>query len=153
MANFVNFDQTLFLTRYPEFADVNPTLLGMYFAEAGLFLDNSGAGVIQDPNQQLILMNMLTAHIAELNRLTTGPDGTAHAVNQLVGRVSSATQGTVTLQADYSSPEGIQQWLDQTKYGAAYNAATAGYRLFRYRAGPRRVFDPIYGGRPWYWNA
>jgi len=147
----VPFDYAAWQARFPEFSGVTPPLANDYFAEATMYLDNSGAGPIQDPAQQSMLLNLLTAHIAEIYRLTMGPDGNAHAVSQLVGRINSATQGTVSVQSEYDQPQGYAQYFSQTKYGAAFWAATAAYRTAAYLPGPQRCYGPLYGGRPWFW--
>ena len=47
----------------------------------------------------------------------------------MVGRINSATQGTITVTADYSMGSGaLEQWLKQTPYGAKFYAFTAPYR-------------------------
>src|ERR1700759_761822 len=111
----VEFDYGSWTARYPEFTNVPEALASLYFAEAGLYHDNTGAGPVTDAGQQTIFMNMLTAHIAEIFRLT----GNNHAVSQMVGRISSASQGAVSVQSDFDVPAGTPQWYAQTKYGAA----------------------------------
>ncbi|WP_236508171.1 DUF4054 domain-containing protein, partial [Escherichia coli] len=66
---------------------------------------------------------LLVAHNAELqNRINDGNTG-------LVGRISSATEGSVSISTDYSMGSGpLQQWLKQTPYGAKFYAFTAPYR-------------------------
>jgi hypothetical protein len=140
------FDPAAWVARYPEFGSVTPAQAQGYFDEAVLYLRNDGSGPVRDDlvGVQLMLLNMLTAHIAELNRLTSN----GHAVSQLVGRIDSASQGAVSVHAEMDVPAGSGQWFAQTKYGASFWAASAAYRAFRYRPGPRRVFDPVFGGRP-----
>ena len=142
----VEFDYGSWTARYPEFANVPAALASLYFAEAGLYHNNTGAGLVSDAGQQSLFMNMLTAHIAEIFRLT----GNNHAVSQMVGRISSASQGTVSVQSEFDVPAGTPQWYAQTKYGAAYWVATAAFRTMQYIPGPRRVFAPLYAGRPIY---
>ncbi len=114
--------------RYPELAKtVDEILATEYFAEATLYLDNTATSVVPADaityQPRLMLLGMLTAHVAELNRA---------GASELVGRVSSATQGSVSVSADMGPPSGSAAWYQQTKYGAAYWAATARYRGFRY---------------------
>ena len=84
-----------------------------------------------------MLLNMLTAHIAALNAPLGGQPS-----SPLVGRVSNATEGTVTVATDNQYPPGSVQWYQQTKYGAAFWAASAQYRTAIYAPGPRRSFEP-----------
>lgn len=121
------FSYPAWTSRYPELSGIDATLAGEFFEEATAYLDNSATGVVPCDTvtyqPRLRFLNMLTAHIAELNR----PGG-----SQLVGRISSATQGSVSVSADMGPPSGSAAWYNQTKYGAAYWAATAQYRAFRY---------------------
>lgn len=140
----VTWNYAQWIARYPEFADdVDETLAGALLAEAQVHHRNDGRGPVDDPGAQLVLLNMMMAHIAQLYRIENG-----QAVSELVGRINSATQGSVTVAADVDVGDGPSQWLAQTKYGFSYWAATAPYRAFRYFPGPRRYFGPIYGGRP-----
>jgi hypothetical protein len=93
---------------------------------------------------------MLTAHIAWLNapRDADGnPASTGSPASPIVGRINSASEGSVSVQADIGdatagSPS--QPWYMQTRYGAAYWAATAQYRTARYVANPVFVPGPGY---------
>jgi hypothetical protein len=151
----VQFDYPTWLARYPEFTNVPESLASQYFVEAGFYLANDGSGPVHDPGLQTYLLNTLTAHIAEIYRLTVGPDGNSHAVSQLVGRVTNANQGSVSLQADFDQPQGMAQWFAQTKYGAAFWTASTGLRSAHYLPGQGSCgcYAPFYAGRPWLWPA
>ena len=136
----VSFSYPLWIARYPEFSGVNPTLAAAYWSEAALYCDNTDCSPITDDSvggQRNMLLNMLTAHIAQLNAALNG-----QAASPLVGRINSATEGSVTVQAENQYAPGTVQWFQQTKYGSAFWAATAQYRTMRYVPGPRRVMDP-----------
>jgi hypothetical protein len=115
-----------FRTAYAAFATAPPdATVQAYFALAGeVWLRNDGTGRVKDVGLQTQLMYMLTAHLCQL---FSGPDG--NDPNGLVGRASSATQGSVTLALEYASTNN-SQWFDQTPYGAAFWQATAAYRSF-----------------------
>jgi hypothetical protein len=101
----------------------------MYFNEAGIYCDNTANSLITDDSAgglRSMLLNMLTAHIAALNAVING-----QASSSIVGRVTSASEGSVSVSADYQAP-GSAAWFAQTKYGAAYWQATSAYRSFRY---------------------
>lgn len=142
------FDYATWSIRYPELApNVSAALAELYFIEAGIYLDNSEASPIIDVALRRVMLNALVAHIASLNGM--GPGG----ASGLVGRVSSATEGSVSVSvADYHTP-GSAAWYAQTAYGAAYWAMTAPYRNFAYVPGPipaARYVDGFYGrGRSW----
>ncbi len=134
--------------RYPEFdTTVSEATADLYFAEATLYLANDGTGPVRDlpapaPSIQLVLLNMLTAHIAQLNS-----GSSIQPVVPLVGRINTATEGSVSVGAELPNLPGSAAWYAQTKYGLNFWQATAAYRTFRYRPGPRRVFDPLFQRR------
>lgn len=146
MGAVATFSFPTFAARYPEFANLNQGLAAQYFAEASLYHANDGSGPVQDAGQQLLMLNMLTAHIAALN--LTNPDGSA--ASTLVGPITSATEGSVSVSTGLSAEPGTPGWLQQSKYGYAYLAATAAYRTARYIPKPQPFYGQPYGGyRTW----
>lgn len=133
MIGVVSFDPAAFKLRYPEFATLSDDLLGAYFAEATLFLNNTAASAVDNLIIRGLLLNMMTAHIAALNGGVNG-----QAASPLVGRVNSATEGSVSVSTDMGPVFNSQAWYMQTKYGAEFWAATSIYRRFRYVPGYRR---------------
>ncbi|MDE3023344.1 MAG: DUF4054 domain-containing protein, partial [Pseudomonadota bacterium] len=114
----VAFDSVGFLARYPEFSTVPTATLQAYFNEAGMYLNNTDSSPVTDFSVggiRYILLNMITAHIAALN---SGVNG--QAASPLVGRINSATEGSVSVTADMGAVTNTQAWYMQTKYGAAY---------------------------------
>lgn len=137
----VTFDYTTWSARFPEFsATVTEATATTLFAEATIYHRNDGSGPVKDPNQQSILLNYVTAHLAQLYFPIETPSG--GTPSQLVGRISNAGQGSVSVGTQNDYPPGTPQWWQQTKYGSSYWAATAGYRTFKYRRGCARIFDP-----------
>lgn len=134
----VVFDFSVWSARYPEFPSVTLTQANAYFTEATLYCDNSDASRILDLGQRGALLNMLVAHIAKLN---TGDDSDDEGASSLVGRISSASEGSVSVSVDLGGAPGSAYWFAQTKYGLAYFQATARYRRMRYRPGPQRFFS------------
>lgn len=126
----VVFNPAAFVARYPEFTNVSTTLLGLYFQEATLYLSNADNSIVQDIPTRTILLNMLTAHVAYL-----GGALTADGQPKPVGRVSNASEGSVSVGLEYMTP-GSQAWFVQTQYGAAFWQATLIYRRFRYKPNP-----------------
>ncbi|MDE2426359.1 MAG: DUF4054 domain-containing protein [Elusimicrobia bacterium] len=124
-----------------------------YFLEAGAYVANDGSAPYPDTATLSAYLNMVTAHIAWLYSPLAQNDGES---SPLVGRISSATQGSVTVQVempDAQNASSVQAWLQQTKYGAAFWAATAPYRTFRYYPSRKqRMYNPpMYGWRVRYW--
>lgn len=151
----VSFDLEAFRVRYPEFSGVSDELANAYFNEAGaVYLSNNPQSVVQDSapgGRRSLLLNMLVAHLAMLNH-GIGCEGPS----PLIGRISSATQGSVSVSADMGPVSGSEAWFLQTRYGAAFWQATAAYRTFRYVPGasnaPRgddRRFYPFGGLQRW----
>ena len=125
-------------TLYPEFSNVTQPQATSQFAMAGIFLRNDGTGLVADPVIQTQLMYLMTAHLCFL----AYGDSTGAGGSQLVGRISGATQGSVSVQTDMpSNPSNA--WFNQSKYGAEFWQGTAAFRSGgRYRVGPG-----VYNGR------
>jgi len=126
----VAFDPVQFKARYPEFAAVSNVLLSSCFTEAGLYLSNTDASPVQSIPRRTLYLNMLTAHIAFM-----GGALSADGQPRPVGRVSQASEGSVSASFDYGTP-GTQAWFVQTQYGASFWQATSSLRSFRYIARP-----------------
>jgi len=154
MGVIVNFDYTTWVTRYPEFASpggaqpVAESLAQQYFNEATIYQANNGAGPVSNATTQLTLLNMLTAHIAALNAASAG----GVPASPIVGRVNTASEGSVSVGAENNYPPGTVQWYQQTKYGSAWWAATAQYRTMRYRPGPVMGVPANQSYGRGYWN-
>jgi hypothetical protein len=85
---------------------------------------------VQDVNQRALLLNMLTAHLAALYAGVNG-----QSPSPLVGRINTATEGSVSVGAAMDGVPGTAAWFLQTKYGASFWQATARYRTMRYVPG------------------
>jgi len=120
----VVFDPAAFKSRYPAFDDVDDGLLGLYFSEATLYLNNTNASVVVDIPTRTILLYMLTAHIAFLAQRDAG----------MVGRVNTATEGSISVGSEFAPLLGSQAWFAQSQYGAAFWQATLRFREFMYVA-------------------
>lgn len=132
MGAIATFDYAAWLVLYPEFSNVTEPQADMSFDLATLFLRNDGTGEVCKESAQLALLNMLTAHIAFIGY----GDNKSGGASGLVGRISGATEGSVSVQTENQYPPGSAQWFQQTKYGAMYWQATAAFRTMRYRIGP-----------------
>lgn len=124
----VVFEPDVFKTRYPAFSTLDDTVLQADFDTATLFLNNSCCSVVKDANVRERLLYMVTAHIAALLQGENGqtPSG-------LVGRVDKASEGSVSIGASYVTDMSMSEaYFSQTKYGAMFWTATAGYRAMWY---------------------
>ena len=141
------FDYNTWQLRYPEFKSVNSDLAQMYFDEATLYFKNDGSGPCGDPVRQLMYLNMLTAHIAKLNAIVNG-----QAPSGLVGQITDASEGSVSVTVKPLSERPEDAWYNQTTYGAAFRRATAGYRLGHYRPFKRHIpSGGAFGGGGGFW--
>lgn len=138
------FDYAAWVARYPEFGAVSEQRAALFFAEAGLYLDNTDASPVQDVAMRLVLLNMVTAHIAALSGALNA-DGKPSG---LVGRVSSASEGSVSVSTELGLVPGSAVWFQQTSYGLSFWQATKGYRSAVYVAPQPYNFEP-WAGSTW----
>jgi len=123
----VVFDPAAFKLAYPAFAAVSDALLTNYFSLATLYLSNTDCSIVQDIQKRTTLLWLLTAHIAYLSG-SLNPGNTPG----LVGRVSSATEGSVSVSVDFPTTPGAA-WFSMSQWGSMYWQAVLPYRSFRYR--------------------
>lgn len=122
----VVFDVDEFKTLYPQFANVDETILQNYFNAATLLLDNTDKSHVKDLAERKMLLYMLTCHIATLKGRG----------DSIVGTITAATEGKVNVSV---TPLVNANWYNQTVCGSMYWQATAKYRVgVRYVAYCRR---------------
>lgn len=126
----VVFDYSVWSIIYPEVA-VSAPRAQHFFDFATGYLDNSDCSPVQDIHRRTMLLGLLTAHIASLFGPTNG-----QAASPLVGRISAASEGSVSVSAELNVPD-TATFFAQTKYGLTYWQMMAGYRTMHYRTGPR----------------
>lgn len=128
----VTFDPAAFAAAYPEFASVSTArTTSMFNLAAATILDNTNNSPVMDLTYRTQLFYLLVGHLLlTFGSAPTTPDNTPP------GRISSATQGTITTQFEYIIPQGsmLAPWFLQTKYGAMYWTATAPFRSAIYVA-------------------
>ena len=124
----VTFDWASWLAQFPEFGYVTQPQAQGYFNRATLLVDNTPTSPIQDLTERTTFLNLATAHIAALNSSANGqgPRG-------VVGRISDASEGSVSVRAEYAAAKtDSQAFWNQTSYGAEYWVATLKYRQGRF---------------------
>ncbi|MBN3867514.1 DUF4054 domain-containing protein [Gluconobacter kondonii] len=128
----VAFDYSTWSALYPSLSmNTNVTQATEYFAQAGDFLNNTPLSPVQDLTKRARLLNLLTAHIAQLN-LPTDAGGNGAGT---VGRVASAAEGSTSVSLDMGAPSGSASWFMQTQYGATFWQMTAYLRQMRFVPG------------------
>lgn len=148
----VVFNYTEWLAQYPEFAPnngqgVTQTQAQNFFNRVtyGGLIDNTAVSPIQDLFQRTIILNLAVCHLAVL----------AGALNpsqrQLVGKINSATQGSVSVSTDSATKGGeLAAYWGQTTYGATLYAMLLPFRTAFYvpppvPAGPMIPYYGRYG--------
>lgn len=134
---------------FPEMSGVPEPAAEGFFSIVELLVDNTDCSPITNIKQRTSLLYFATAHVAALAGYPVAAGGSA-APSGVVGRVSSATEGSVSVSSDWGSVSNSQAWWLQTQYGATFWQLTAAFRTMRYVAPPPRYFGPArrgFGGR------
>lgn len=127
----VTFVPADFKAAYPEFATVADAALNVNFGLATLQLGNSCGSRVKNAATRELLLSLLVAHITALRNGVNGlpPAG-------IVGRISDATEGSVSVSADMGTVVYGQAYYLQTQYGALYWQSTARWRTMVYIPAP-----------------
>jgi hypothetical protein len=139
----VVFDPEAFKAAYTAFSTVSDAQLNLAFELAQNYVSNDDCSPVPyNPptvNTRADVLNLLVAHIAQIMFGVNGqpPSG-------LVGRVSNASEGTVSVGVEMPTTPQTAWWY-QTTWGALAYAALAPYRTARYRANPGRFAQGPYG--------
>lgn len=136
-SHIVDFDVAAWSAAYPTLAkDLTPGQAQGYFDLACLSLNNTAASLVRDLNERRVLLWLLVAHQAQLGAMSSQSGG-------MVGRVSSASRGSVSVSSDTHSLPRDAGWFGQTQYGLTYWQATVKYRQMRMIPGrphPARIW-------------
>lgn len=152
MDGVVAFVYATWVGLYPEMAGVNQTVAAMYFTQACQICDNTPASIITDASPtglRAICLYSLTAHVAALSGQGAGGAGGSNGRGALVGRINSASEGSVSVGSEMAGGTASSAYFMQTQYGATYWQMTAQFRTMRYVPGPQRNMDPWGYGRRW----
>ena len=143
----VNFDYTAWTAAYPQFSNVTQTqITGPVLSLAEVYCRNDGGGPINDTNLQTQALYLMVAHVAQLMF-----GSTTQPLSPLVGRVDSATQGSVSVSVEFPDSNPNAAWFNQTPYGAMFFQLIKAVTRGRYFAKTTPLARPwIYGGgRPY----
>lgn len=133
----VIFDPAQFKLAFPEFAGVPDLRLTMTFTAATAILDNTDASPVTDAAQREAMFYYLIGHLLTLFGYTDTA-GTAVPGAGVVGRLSSASEGSVSSSFEMNVPANANAaWWNQTQYGATYWMLTLPYRTVQYVASGR----------------
>lgn len=160
----VTFNFATWTALFPEFAQLNAVLGNAYFIRAtGSIIWNNSLNPAYGDGNLTYLVYLATSHVAWLS-CPKDPNGNPAAngtpASPLVGRISSAAEGSVNVQTEWNSGDkkALEAYLIQTKYGAEFWAATSQYRTAQYAARPtvvtagrfRNFFSPGGGWGSWW---
>ena len=120
----VLFNAAAFRMRYPEMEQAADGQMEMWFTQAESIVNNTDCSIVTNLKEREMLLMLLMRHFAALDERA--------AQGGLVGRISSATEGSVSVGADMGGVSGNAAWYMQTPWGASYWQLTAKYRRFRY---------------------
>lgn len=104
-----------------------PYATALFNGPAGLLVDNTECSPVTDVAKRTTFLYMAVAHLAALE----GPGSTG-----VVGRLASASEGSVSVSFDYGTVSQSQAFWVQTPYGALFWQVTAPYRTMRYIPAP-----------------
>ena len=134
-SSVVTFNYTTWAGQYPEFnSTVTPGQAQADFNQACLYLDNTAISPVTDASvggRRETILYQITAHLAQLLQGSLG-----QSASPLVGQVTGATQGSVTVGVAPMKPDSAAWWA-QTKYGMMAWQALAPYRTALYVAAPQ----------------
>lgn len=139
----VTFDPDAFTTQYPAFVKVTSVVLQNNFNLATLQLNNSWCSVVQDEPTRQMLLYLLTAHITALLNGVNGKAPTG-----LVGRISGATEGSVSVQTEFKTDSEAEAYYSQSVWGVTFWRSTVSYRTAQYIPPCNEHYGPSWNAWP-----
>lgn len=127
----VTLDITRFRAMFPEYSNVGDALLPFLFDQATDYLNNTDFSLVIDSVKRERLPYLLMAHLAFLRY----GDNKGNGGSGMVGRISSASEGSVSVSSDIGPVEFRYAWYTQSQHGMDYWQATKVYRMANYYPG------------------
>ncbi|WP_440863085.1 DUF4054 domain-containing protein [Symbiopectobacterium purcellii] len=124
-------DISKFRDMFPEFSNVTEAQLPFLFDQATDHLNNSEYSLVEDPVKRERLLYLLMGHLAYVRY----GDDNGNGGSGMVGRLSSASEGSVSVSSDAGQIEFRYMWYTQSPYGMDYWQATKVYRMANYYPG------------------
>lgn len=110
MRGVVAFDYQNWLDIFPELSNVSERQASFYFEQAEGCVNNSPYSLVHDIKARKNILYLLTAHIATMAQQAAGG-------GSMVGRIASASQGSVSVSTAPIDAGRGEQWYTQTSYG------------------------------------
>lgn len=120
-----------FRAMFPEFSNVTDETLPFLFDQATDYLNNSDFSLVDDVIKRERLLYLLMAHLAYVRY----GDANGNGGTGMVGRISSASEGSVSVSSDAGQVEFRYMWYTQSQYGMEFWQATKVYRMANYYPG------------------
>lgn len=145
----VVYDALTFAARFPELAGVSQTQLTWYWQLAGDYVNNTDCSIVPyDPPNCLLRSDALYLTVAHLAKIF-GTNGSIQP-SPIVGRISTATEGSVSVGTAVDLKSQAAQWWLSSPYGFAVWQLLAPYRTALYIGRPQRNMNPPGLGGPYY---
>lgn len=124
-------DISKFRAMFPEFSNVTDVQLPFLFDQATDYLNNTDFSLVVDVTKRERLLYLLMAHLAYVRY----GDNKGNGGSGLVGRLSSASEGSVSVSSEAGQVEFRYMWYTQSQYGMDFWQATKVYRMANYYPG------------------
>lgn len=124
-------DIAKFRAMFPEFSNVTDIALQFLFDQSTDYLNNTEYSLVIDATKRERLLYLLMAHLAYVRY----GDSKGNGGSGLVGRLSSASEGSVSVSSDAGQIEFRYMWYTQSPYGMDFWQATKVYRMANYYPG------------------
>ncbi len=126
----VTLDVTEWKEKYPQYSGLTDSQVEDLFYAATSYLENNDMSAVGDEERRKYFLYLLTAHLAFL----LYPDSSGKGGNGgMVGRISSASEGSVSVGSGLSNVPFNAEFFLQSTYGYMFWQATQVYRMAFYR--------------------
>ncbi|CAH5458670.1 TPA: DUF4054 domain-containing protein [Enterobacter roggenkampii] len=126
----VTLDVAEWKSKYPQYNALTDQQVEDLFYAATTYLENTPQSVIADEDKRKYFLYLLTAHLAYLFYVDANGNG---GVTGMVGRLSSASEGSVSVGSAMSNVPFNAEFFLQSPYGFTFWQATKIYRMGFYR--------------------
>lgn len=121
-----------FQNDYPEFSNIPVPTLPTLFDQATDYLNNTESSLVVEYDKRERFLYLLMAHLAYMRY---GTDKGIGGMSGMVGRVSSASEGSISASSELGQVEFRNAWYTLSPYGMDYWQATKVYRMADYYPG------------------
>lgn len=126
----VTLDVAEWKSKYEQYNALTDQQVKDLFYAATTCLENTTQSVIADEDKRKYFLYLLTAHFAYLFYVDANGNG---GMTGMVGRLSSASEGSVSVGSEISSAPLNVEFFLQSPYGFTFWQATKIYRMGFYR--------------------